>query len=340
MKIEKKELLEKLNKVKAGLSTKEIIEHGKHIAVTGDEIISFNDQISIGVGFKTDFSCFVPAEELLKIVSKIKSDEIQISFKNNILSIKSGNVSGQLKCLDQDLKEFLENIRPAKKKLKWNNLPEDFIEGITMTVFSCSSDMTKPYLTCLNIQTDEIVSSDNIRISRFSFDKEKMKDAFLLPATSAKELLKIKNITQYAITNSWVFFKNKEGLTFCSRIVEADFPDVSAFFEIEGGKFSFPKTVETAISTASILAEGDYDFDKKIKVVVKDKKMTCKGEQDIGWVLEETEVSIAKNFSFVINPFFFMEVLKHTSNAKINDNVILFYSKNFQHLIMLFEDDK
>lgn len=334
----KEEILTKLNSIKAGLSNKDIMQFGKSFIFSGTEVISFNDQISIGIEMKTDFTCMVPADELLKVIAKTKKDDIEITFNEGVLDIKSGKLSSQLKCSQENLAEFLLQLRP-ESKMKWNVLPKDFFDAVLMTVFSASSDMTKPYLTCLNIKKDRIISSDNLRVSQFIF-KEEMKHEFLLPALAAKELVKFKDITQYHLLDSWIYFKNDSGIIFCSRILDNEFPDVSSFFEIAGHKFIFPDEASSAIGTASVFADGDFDFDKKIKVNITDKKMTCKGEQETGWISEEIDIDVEQNFSFIINPFFFAEVLKHTQRAKIIDNVILFYSKNFQHLIMLFSDEK
>lgn len=341
MTIEKEILLKKLSSIKAGLSTKDIIEYGNYFIFTGDEIITYNDQLSIGVAFKSEFiqGAAIPADEFLQILARIKSDTVDLDFADGVLKIKSGRVSAELKCLwDQDI-DFIKVLRPGDKKLKWKSLPDDFREGLLMTIFSTSSDMTKAYLTCLNIQNEYITSSDNLRISKFTF-KNKIDDSFLLPALAAKELVKFKDIKKYCIDESWAFFKDEADIIFCARIVDGEFPDVTSFFDVEGEEFSFPKTTIDSIDTASVFAEGDYDFEKKIQITIKNKKMICKGEREIGWIKEESKINIEHDFSFVINPFFFGEVLKHTSNAKISDNVVLFYSENFQHLIMLFSEEE
>ena len=181
MKINRKKLADALQKIKPGLSTEKYVDKGAYFLFTGKELITFNDRISISVPFETKFKCFVPAREFHDIISGITTGDISIKVNTDrcLLYIRSNKVKSILSCLSfNEKKETLGIFN--KKDIKWKNIPDDLMRGISLTMFSCSTDMTKPYLTCLSITKDRIVSSDNLRISVYRL-KKKMSDDFLLP---------------------------------------------------------------------------------------------------------------------------------------------------------------
>jgi len=338
MEIKTAELLKVLNTIKSGLSKKEIMQGGKTFIFTGTELLTYNDQISIRVPYKTDFAMAVPSDELLKILSKIKTETIQISFdiEKTEFSIKSGRTQSGLKCPDIAIESVLEVITPDESA-KWKNLPDDFIQGLLMTLFSASSDMTKPILTCISVGKEFMLSSDNLRISKYGFTDRGVSEPFLLPALSAQEIIKIKTLTKYTIDGSWIHFAGADGLIFSSRTVDGEFPDVSQFFEIEGEVLKLPqKELQESIEMVSILAEGDFDFDKKIEVEIKDKKIICTGVQDVGWISDSIDCHTSKEIKFYINPFYFKEILNHPVTAVHSEKVLKFISGTFQHLVSLF----
>ena len=62
MKIEREELLKVLSAIRPGLAKKDIVEQATHFIFTGQEVLTYNDQICISYPFETDFECSVPAD--------------------------------------------------------------------------------------------------------------------------------------------------------------------------------------------------------------------------------------------------------------------------------------
>lgn len=337
MKINRQELLETLKTIKPALSTKDIVENSNTFIFTKNEIITFNDKMSIGIGFETDFECLVPADEFYKLLTEIDSENIDFKIKDDKLLFNTGKIKASLSVHPID-EEILKTIRPDSK-LKWNKLPEDFSEGLSLCAFSTSKDMTHPALTCVNVNENEIISSDNLRISLYKLS-EPVKDSFLIPASSVQELVKFE-ITRYCLQDSWVYFKSRNKVTFCSRTVESEFPDCSHLLDVKGIKFKLPKDIKKSIKISSIMADGNFDIDKKIDVELSDGKIKCKGQNQSGWVESEAELSYKKDdIKFSINPDFFSHILDKATTACHNGNVLLFRSGNFKHLISLFEEEE
>lgn len=338
MKTETKPLLEILNQLKKAVSSKDIFEQGKAFYFTGNHIMTYNDQIGIFYPFESDISFMVPAEEFLKILSKARTKAVELSVNEGTLTIKANTLEAQLKCIEYS--EITDNMASSLENIKWKKLPKDFMQGVSLTMFSTSTDMSKPHLTCLHIDEDVISSSDNLRISQYTMES-KIKDSFLLPAKSASELSTFKEIHKYSLDDSWVYFLSKEGFIFCSRILNVKYPDVSSFFEVEGDIVNFPKAVREVISSAEILASGEYDFDKHIQVDIYPEKIDCHGVQEKGKIKDSVEFEqvIIEPFSFCINPGFFDKILTICTEAVYSQTTILFDNEKFKHIICLFHPD-
>ena len=91
-----------------------------------------------------------------------------------------------------------------------------------------------------------------------------------------------------------------------------------------------------SVDTVSILAEGEYDIDKKIHIEIDKKKMKCKGIKDIGEIEVELSMEFDKKIQFAVNPIFLKDILNKSRKVKIGNDRILFDTGNFKHLIGLF----
>lgn len=331
MKINRLEFIDILQKIRPGLGKKDIVEQTTHFIFTGKNLLTYNDQISISYPFRSKIKCSVPADEFYKILNEIDCDDLEISLEESILYFETKKVKVQLSVNLEIDKALLIEVNED-----WKRLPSNFAESISFCSFSASKDMTHPVLTCLYINGQHVVSSDNYRISQY-YMKGKMKDTFLFPASVVKELIKFP-IQSYSISESWLFFKTEDDVVFSCRRMEGDFPDISKLFEIKGKEIILPKETKKAVNVSSILAEGEFESDRKIKVKIKDGKLTCSGEREIGKIdfCIEAKSLKGKEFSFGINPEFFNMILAKSNSVIIEDNKLLFIAENFKHIISLF----
>jgi len=339
MKIKRQVLVDILAAVKPGLAKKAIVEQSTHFVMTGNEVITYNDRICISHPFKTDFHCSVSAEELYKILVGISHEEIDFEFKDQKIHIKGKGFNAGL-ATDTgenilkmvgllDLKEANEIKKP---------LPVDFIEAITMCMFSASKDLTNPGMACLLVENQYVASTDDLRISEYKM-KSKMDCSILLPASSAVELVRFA-VDQYVVSkdNAWIHFFGKNGVCFSSRLVEADFPPYSKFLEgFDSSEIKLPDNVKQMVETASVLTEGEISLDKEINIEIKDGLLRVKGQNNIGWIESEIEVNFknADSIQFGVNPFFMLKIMDHTKSMFYGGNKILFQSGEFKHVIAL-----
>lgn len=327
-----KDLKEVLTLLSRNLKNKSIIEEHNSFVFNKNKIFVFNDNFALEIPFKSDIQAIVPALELSKIINGITEEDIKISCKNNQLTIAAGSVKAQINCYDWNK----ESVKLLTKDIKWMKVPKDFNKGLKLTLFSASTDISQPVFNSISVSKNIIQSSDDFRASKFEM-KGRMK-SFLLPLSCAIMLSQFKSV-EYIVTENWIHVKNEDGSIFHSRILVGKFPDTSELFEVEGDIFELPKELSQTIDLVSVLAEGDFITDKKIQIDIYEGKMRCRAENETGWIESDIELDTRSSLSFLINPIFFGEVLKLSSEAITDGEKIEFISGNFRHMMMLFEEE-
>lgn len=339
MKVERSEFLDIMDKVKPALGGDKLVSDFNYFVFTGEEIFASNGRIVISKEFKSNFSCAVSANDLIQVFQKTKNKNLSIDYddKEGKFKIKAAGMNCLMSAFLYDPEQW---DVVARKGVVWKKLPANFREGLLLTIFSCSKDMTKPYLNCLRI-SDHIISTDNIRISKYKLKGKT--SLFLLPYSSAIELLKIENIVEYSLGDDFVMFRNAEGVTLYSSTMNVKYPDTSSFFEVfdDCKWITLPETLGDTIGLSGIFAEGDFDFDKKITLVFDENYILCSAKKDSGEIKCKVRVDtdFKTQIKIVINPLLFEQMLKYSACIAVHDNMLLFKAENFRHIMALYSGE-
>lgn len=322
MKIQKENLMTALELVKPGLANKDLIEQSTSFAFMDGCIVTYNDEISISAPVSgIDFEGAIKADELYKLLSRLKTEEIDISQTESEVILVSGKTTAGLK-LQTEINLPLNEIG---KFGKWKPLPDDFLEFLEIAMVSCASDMSQPVLTCVHVaKNGHIESSDNFRITRCTLEKEMPVESFLLPATSAKEVVMLNPI-EIAEGEGWIHFRTDYGLTISCRVFEDAFPDVAPLLEGKGIDIELPAGLVDVLDRAGIFAKRDHLLDETIFISIENKKLKVRAESDSGWIEEIMNVRYKDEpFSFSISPYLLKDVLKETTTCILCENKIRF----------------
>lgn len=345
MKINRTELLNVLNMIKPGVTTKELIEGSSHFIFRDSRVFSFNDQITISSHSPVNLNCTVPSDTFYSLLNKIQEEEICLEVEDDLL--KMTNVSESLKVRLNVLKETEASKILSSLSLEdlnsWENLPEDFAEGVSLCMFSVSKDATLGWMTCIWISGSTILSSDDLRITKFEM-KEKIPDSFFLPLSSLVALLKF-NPTKYCLRSGWAHFKNDEEVIFSSRILDTTEPeeDIESFFAIEGTELLFlnNESFKNAVKRVEVIEDKIQVFDRKVLIKVEEKDVVVQGQrEDVGWIEEKIQIETGvkdAHFLFQINPTFFLEAIEKISPLVLilGEGSCLFKSEFFKHIMVL-----
>ena len=337
MKIKKAELADILQKIKPGLSKRDIIEQFTHFIFTGEAAITYNDEICISHPLETDFICSAKSEEFYKAINSIDTEDLEIFLKEGKLNILSEKAKGHLLTTpdEDDADMLIEALDIKSIGDQWRALPTDFIRGMSLCMFSSSKDLTKGIYTCVSINGHILSSSDGIRISIYEMEDE-IVTPVLIPAVNIVELVKF-DIKEYFISESWAHFRTEDNVIFSSRIMEGNYPALEEYFDISGDEIELPPKLRPLIESITFMVEGKVELDRFIDVYISPKKILCRAEKKgIGEFEKEMDFeSPIEDLHLVVNPNFLTQILEKATTMVISENSVLFNSFTFNHIISL-----
>jgi len=294
MKINRAEILQKLEAVLPGLSETDVIEQSSCFIFTGKEVLTFNDEVACYTKFATPFKGAVKAAPLVSILKKRNEAEIEVAIKDDQLILKG---KGRMSKVNME-QEILLPVDCITRTNKWKPLPESFAAALSDVCQCTGTDESQFALTCVHLSTDYIEACDNFQACRCTMELP-IRKPVLLRAGSVQSISQFA-MTHFSETKEWFHFKNKDGLILsCRRFVQS-YPDLSGILSMKGTEITFPKNMAEAIDCAEVFtSESD---DKLVNVLIKDGKLTIKGTGPSGEHKEIRRVKFAKNIQFNIAP--------------------------------------
>ena len=335
--IKKKDLLEALDRVKPGLSARDA-EFECYLFM-GDSIATYGDNVCVVTPFPIGFSCSVRKDEFYKLVSGFAKDELSLERKKGELVARSGKASFGLAYSEPGPPhEMVGSL--GHKGLEWKDFSEEIRDAVVLCSFSTSKDLSKPALTGVYVGEDEVMSSDNYRISWHRLGDVRMERPFLIPASGAVHFMGY-DLDRYSLTESWMHLRGG-GVFFSVRLLGEDFEVRKAkeFFPEEAGRsFGLPKDLAGVLDKAMVLLQDDFLLDKSVVLTFTKDKVSCRVDRkDVGWFFESValEGGPEEETRVEVNPVFLKEVLRRSAEVVlVDENRMMFISGNFKHLIAL-----
>jgi len=331
--MKKQDLLTALETVKPGLAAKEMIEQSTSFAFMNGRVVTYNDEISLSHPVEDlEIEGAIQADELYKLLNKLKEDEIEVEIKGGELLLKSGKTKAGL-TLQQEITLPLEEIGETGK---WKTLPEGFLNHIRFAMTCCSRDMSRPVLTCVHVSKEGVIEgSDGFRITRCQLEKEMPIKTFLLPVSAAIQVVRLEP-TKIATGDGWIHFQTTEGTVLSCRVFEDDYPDTKKFMEVEGVEIVLPKTIEDILDRAAIFAKRDHFLDESVTLTIEDKKVLVESKSDAGWFKESVRMRYDDSpITFSITPYLLRDILKETSTCVLCEDRLKFEGAGWEHITTL-----
>jgi len=334
MKTNRQKLLSTLALVKAGLASKEMIEQSTSFVFADGRVFTYNDEIALSHPIDLKLEGAVSASELLGLLSKAKDDELDLEVSAEGLLVAGKKFKAQIK-LAAEITLPLGEVQIPDAFLP---LPKEFAAAVKFCLFSASSDMTKPALTCIHATIDRVESCDNFRLTVRYFDEKKyFPEPLLIPLNAAKELAGFAPI-EYAVKGGWIHFRTADDTLFsCRTYADLKYPDLWAFMELaEGGELKFPSDMREMLGRAGVFSASKIKTDERVRIGVSEGKLTIKGEGDAGRFEESSRVRYAgEPTHFYIAPQFLASVLELTDEALVGADRLKFEGDDFVHVVSL-----
>lgn len=333
MKIKRLELLNILTDLRPGLASKEIIEQSTSFIFSDGQVVTYNDEVAIQHPVDLDIAGAVQGKELFALLNKLKEDEIDIESTESELIIHGKKSKAGIKL--EVKTTFDETIKTIGTPDKWSKLPKGLLGAISFCLFSVGRDMTKPLLTCVYVEKDEVMSSDGTRITLYQIP-ETLKTPFCIPGTPARQL-KNYELVEYSTTDGWIHFRTEQNVIFSCRTFVGEYPaeKLRNFIQTtKGGSFSLPSDLSDTLERAGVFSDNTMNSDDSVLVTISDGELVVRGEGSAGWFEESARIRYqGDDIEFEVHPDALQSILKHTNEISVDKNILKFQCGDFSHLI-------
>ena len=336
--VERLIILQELEKVMPGLSSKDIIEQSSCFLFSGGSVHTFNDEIycqqKTTLGKLLD-GIAVPAEPLVNILRKIPDESIEIKLTKTQITFKGKSKRGGIR-IQTEVTSPYESVGKAKKWIECHHdVPKAF--GFVKACASTSQDQF--HLTCVHVTSEHIEACDNYQISRYTLATG-VKESFLLRAASASHIAPL-DMTSICLSAGWVHFRNESNLQIsCRRYPDNEYPNLDDIFKVKGKKITLSKALTNAVDRVSLFAK-DVEDTVLITVHLHENKMKLRGESIVGWFAETTRIKYSgPEVQFKIPPEQLIQIANNYEQCIVSSNRLKIKGSNRVYVTCLEEIKK
>ena len=279
MKINREELIRRLESVAPGLAQRETLEQSNCYVFYHGDVHTLNDEVYCRCpsGLDPKAKAAVPAAKLLEQLGKWAEEEIDLDFGDAELLITGKNQKAGVRLE----KEIALPIKSVEKPTEWRSLPSAFAEAVGI-VGQCAAKQHEDFKkTCINIHPKWAEAWDNHQIARYEM-KTGLKEPVLVRQQSIVHVVTL-GMTKFSETEGWLHFKNPNGLQLSCRRYVDEFPsdDLTKYLDVRGVKAALPKGLAEAADKAAVFTtEAEVNL---VRVKLKSGRAWIKGVGISGW---------------------------------------------------------
>jgi DNA polymerase III sliding clamp (beta) subunit (PCNA family) len=327
MKVDRLEFLRLINYLSSGVASKEIIEQSTCIVFKNGQAFTYNDEVSVHAitPFDCDGTSIVPAKELLRVIDRLKPEEIDIEFTDGSMIISTPRT--QVSIVSQkELNLPIDEINLEGDK-KWVPVGGEFFQALEDCSCVTSKSTIRPFLFCVHVTSNYVESTDERQIIRVSCKTGIPKDReILIPSSAIRELKKFPyKGGSLCIDNSWCNIKIKETPTiFSCRLFASEYVDMKKFLEsdISGQKVTIPESVIESLDHVMALQDESFSMERA-QITFENKLITVYKQTMKGTITEKNRVKYdGEPFAIFVHPVLFKNLLTVDNTIYVTDRFI------------------
>ncbi len=185
----------------------------------------------IGAKITKQGAITVPARLISEFIANLPNDNIELEVKNDNLHIKSGTYTSIINGFIADDFPELPTIN-EQSSIQYNLKTNDLKQAISQTVFTASSDNTRPILTGIYWHTYQnylyLVGTDGYRLAEKKLIKTETELKAIIPTQTLQEV--VRNINEEVEKIDILFDETQvrfriDNTEIISRLIDGNFPD-------------------------------------------------------------------------------------------------------------------
>ena len=318
----REEFIATLNKVRPGLSNREITQQATCVVFRNGNIITYNEEVmcSTNSGLPETFSGAVQASPLITILQKLPDEEVQLASGVGNFSVIGKNRKTSI-AMETEVLLPVEQVEIPDKSA-WKPLHKNFTDAISVVQECASKDQSMFTFTCIHIHPKFIEASDNNQLVRYRI-KTGVEKEFLVRKEALK-FVALFDFDQFAETERWIHFrtKGKKMRMSCLRYI-ADYEDLGGILAKTGTPTVLPKALAEVAERCAVFSSQNTDNNVLIVHINRDS-MKVRGEGAMGFHEEVKKMKYAgPPIKFSISPKMLAELVNRHTNCEIADGKLL-----------------
>lgn len=337
MKVNREELIHSLDSLKPGVAKREIIEQGDCIIFDAKDgsLYSFNEEIACYLKYSTGITGAVNAELLLKLLSKLPDEEVDLSQdEEGYLVIKCKKSISNLKCEPQ-IRLPIDALE-TPDETSWVQLPDNYVLAVSIVEGCVSKSDTDFQLSSIHITPHYMESANENQVCRYDIELP-IEKSFLV-RHGALQAAVGKGVVEFAVTPQWLHFRNKHNLHISCRRYEEDYIDSVDHIitkERSGTEVVLPSGLKEAISAASLFSKDNIkgvDY-IEIKFSNSKQKVYITGEGINGFHRNSHSIEYSgTDMQFSINPQLFLTLILQYKTCELCSDCLKFANDQYIYI--------
>lgn len=327
IRVNRQSLLLSLESVAPGLASREVIQQSTCVVFHDGKVFTFNDEVACSRETPLKgVEGAVKAKPLLDLLSKLKEDEIEVEVTEEEFLIRGkGKKSGIRKEA-----EILLPVDAVETPGEWKDVPAEFTEAISIVSACTSSEESQFVLTCVHLTADCVEATDRYQIARYPIQTGLSRD-ILVRGESIKKIIPL-DMTKYSETDSWIHFKNENGLILSCRRYLDEYPELGRFLSTEDtDPVTLPGGLQEMVAAAEIFS-AESTTGNAIAVDLRQDRIVFEGEGASGWYKEMKKISYTGSpIRFMIAPKLLLEISKKSNSCGVAPGRLCITSSKFYY---------
>lgn len=341
-------LVESLQKLMSAVSSSSIVPKYSCFLFSDGSVVANNGtiQMSTNTSVIPEKGTYVPASHLIKLLTSIHNEEVDIIFDGDILKVKTNRIKGKLTTVPEEKGTEELPLQQVSRSSVPNAL--SFIEGAGFCRAVASEDLTTGPLCGVHVHEQWMFGSDRYRIFRWEEPDALSGLTFTLPVLFVDILdkfkLEVETISVVSNTKSEVVRVEailEDGIVISTTVLKGNYPDLQQYFPASTDRHvsihlshSFADIVERHNSFLSNIAAVDRELEFSI---TKNKCSLSVLNKEFGVLEEEIALEgLAPDLSviFLVNPSLIIAAVNKECDMLYypEKNILMFESSRFRCL--------
>ena len=325
MLLRRDEFLAKLESLRPGLSSKEILEQSASFVFQSGQAYTFNGEVACRCpsGLEIGFQGAVRADKLLNVLRKRPEEELEIVTKPGSFSITSKERSTEFHA-EEEIKLPVSYVQ-APDPDSWTSLDDNFAEAVFLAKECAGKDHANFLVTCVHLHPHRIEATDTCQVicCEVTTGVEK---PLLVRRDSIKHLVGLPidgySLTQGAGGASWAHYRASTGLvlSFSCWPLETEV-NLAKHLECSGISLKLPKGVKLAAELAGEFSSENPIETNLVRVDLVKNKILIEGAGITGCHREKKKLDyLGPPVSFYMSPKLLADIADRYTELQVCGN--------------------